>query len=594
MTKEKRPSALAVLGPFLRRYLKPNLRQVMLAVVFMVIGACATAGFAQLLQPVLDEALIGIQNHQDGQFSRVVFLALMILMCFVTSGVATYFHIIIMNKVSQTIIGDIQSDVFSHLLTLDLTFFHTFQSGQLVSRITNDVGVMRTAVADGMTGIGKNLLTLILLVGVMFNQDWRLALITVTVFPFATGLVTILGRRLRKLSKSIQSETAVLSGVLTQIFQGIRQVQAYGMEDHERQRADFAVRSVRNLNIKAGRIGNLSTPLNELLIGLVIFGIIVYGGHQISVGALTPGGLLSFIGAFSLSYEPMKRLAKLNNAIQLGIGAAERITEMTKLVTRVGDRPGAMDIALKSPSIHFNNVEFHYNDDDDIKALNGVSFDMPPGKVTALVGPSGSGKTTVMNLLLRFYDPTSGTVTIDGTDLRDIKIASLRRNMALVSQDITIFDDTLYNNILYGDPTADETRVREAAKAAAAEEFIARLPEGYETRVGENGVKLSGGQKQRIALARAILRNAPILLLDEATSALDNESERLIQSSLATFQKGRTTLVIAHRLSTVQHADQIIVMHQGQIAEQGTHDALINRADGIYARMHKAALIESA
>lgn len=561
----------------------------MAAVFFMVLSSLSTASFASLLQPVLDEALIGVQNHSES-IGRVVFLGALILCCFMVNGTATYFHVTIMNRVGHSVIGDLQQDVFSHLVSLDMTFFHTYNSGQLVSRVTNDITVMRNAVSDTLTGIGKNLLTLVLLIGVMIQQDWKLSLITLTVFPFASGMVAYIGRRLRKVSASIQSETAILSGVLAQIFQGIRQVQAYGMEDHEKKRAGEAVRTVRQLNIKAGRIGNLSTPVNEFLIGLVIFGIITYGGNEIAQGHLTPGGLLSFIGAFSLAYEPMKRLAKLNNSLQLGVGAAERVTEMMKIESRVTDLPDASAINLKQPEVTFTDVEFCYEGEKDRNALNKVSFVIRAGEMTALVGPSGAGKTTIMNLLLRFYDVTGGHVLLDGQDIRKIKLSSLRQQIALVSQEIAIFDDTVLENIRYGDPTASEEQVREAARAAAADDFIMNLSEGYSTRVGENGVKLSGGQKQRISLARAILRNAPILLLDEATSALDNESERLIQDSLAKFQKGRTTLVIAHRLSTVQNADQILVLQKGEIVERGKHTDLIAQ-DGPYARMYKAALI---
>lgn len=558
----------------------------------MVLGSLSTAAFASLLQPVLDEALIGVQNSQGEAMGRVVFLGAMILACFIVNGISTYFHITTMNQVGHSVIGDIQRDVFSHLVTLDMTFFHTFHSGQLVSRVTNDITVMRNAVSDTLTGIGKNLLTLVLLIGVMVYQDWKLSLITMTVFPFASGMVAYLGRRLRKISKNIQSETAQLSGVLSQIFQGIRQVQAYGMEDHERVRAGEAVSTVRKLNIKAGRVGTLSTPVNELLIGLVIFCIIVYGGTEIAAGNLSPGGLLAFIGAFSLAYEPMKRLAKLNNSLQLGVGAAERVTEMLAIQSKVRTAPDAIVLETKQPTIQFNNVEFHYEKGDDQKALNGVSLTVPANQVTALVGPSGSGKTTMMNLLLRFYDVTAGAVLIDGVDIRKVTLDSLRKQIALVSQDITIFDETVWDNIRYGKPDATEDDIRAAAKAAAADDFITAMPEGYATRLGENGVKLSGGQKQRISLARAILRDAPILLLDEATSALDNESERLIQSSLAAFQKGRTTLVIAHRLSTVQKADQIVVLERGIIVEQGRHDDLLAK-DGPYARMYKAASIKT-
>ena len=592
MSKTSKPGAWAVIGPLIKKYMPPYLGQLGVAAGFMVLAAAATAAFAQMLQPVLDKAMIGVHNDPT-TVHKVVPIGLMILASFAVRGLATYVHTIKMNKISQSIIADIQRDVFAHFMTLDLKFFHTYPSGQLVSRVTNDVNVMRAAVSDSFIGIGSNLLTLIFLIGVMVWQDWKLTLITMVVFPLASGLVVILGRRLRKVSRSIQGETANLSGVLTQIFQGIRQVQAYGMEEFERQKAGHAVITVRNLNIKATRIGSLSTPVNEILVGLVVFFIIVYGGYRIADGQLTPGGLLSFIAAFSLAYEPMKKLAKLNNSFQLGVGAAERVLEMQSFKPTIFDKPEAQTLKVSRPEIAFENISFEYNSDDEIKALNGISFIVPAGKTTALVGASGSGKSTILNLILRFYDPQSGAVKIDGTDIRDVTVASLRGAMALVSQDVTIFDDTVANNIAYGLKDATDAQVKAAAKAAAAEDFILRMPDGFLTMVGENGVRLSGGQRQRIALARAILRNAPILLLDEATSALDNESERLVQQTFNELQKDRTTLVIAHRLSTVQHADQIIVLDKGNIVEQGRHAELMERA-GPYARMYNAGMIGHA
>jgi subfamily B ATP-binding cassette protein MsbA len=336
---------------------------------------------------------------------------------------------------------------------------------------------------------------------------------------------------------------------------------------------------------KGIRANNLSTPVNQALVGLALFGVVVYGGHHTATGELTPGKLMSFIAAFSLAYEPLKKLSKLNNNLQIGLGAASRIFDMIDRQAQIVDKPGAKILAVKSPEIVFDNVRFAYGIDDD-HALDGISFTAKAGTVTALVGPSGSGKTTAMNMVPRFYDAIAGRVLVGGEDVRDVTMASLRRHIALVSQDITIFDDTVRANIAYGRTNAFDAEIIEAAKAAAADEFIRNLPQGYDTRLGENGVKLSGGQRQRIAIARAILRDAPILLLDEATSALDNESERAIQASLERLQKGRTTLVIAHRLSTIQKADLIVVLDKGRVVEMEEHEKLI-RKEGLYARMHK-------
>lgn len=587
--KPKTKSALSIMLPLVKKYMKPYVGQLFLALFFMLVAAGATAVFAKLLQPVLDKAMIGVQNNPQ-TVHVIIPLGGMIFLSFMVRGLATYLQTVKMNKISQSIVADIQNDVFSHFMTLDLKFFHKYPSGELVSRVTNDVNVMRIAVVDSLTGVGSNVLTLVFLLVVMVMQDWHLSLIALTIFPLASGLVAYLGRRLRKVSKSIQGETANLMGVLGQIFQGIRQVQAYGMEEHEKTRAGNAVLSVRHLNIKAARISNLSTPINETLVGAVVFGVIVYGGYRIADGQLTPGGLMSFIAAFALAYEPMKKLAKLNNSLQLGLGAAERVQDMMSQKASVTDKPDAKELNVKVPSIRLEKVCFAYDGTEETKALNDVSLDVAAGKVTALVGASGSGKTTILSLILRFYDPQSGTVSIEGTDIRDLTLSSLRRHIALVSQDITIFDDTVAGNIAYGLPEATDEQIREAARAAAAEDFILKMPNGFDTEVGENGVRLSGGQRQRLSLARAILRDAPILFLDEATSALDNESERIIQQTLETLQKGRTTLIIAHRLSTIQHADKIIVMDKGQVVEVGTHPDLLPKG-GVYTRMHNAAII---
>lgn len=592
MSKSRNRSSLAILRPLIKTYTRPYLKDISVALFFMILAAASTAGFAQLLQPILDKALIGVQRHPE-TVHVIVPLGLSILACFVVRGFSTYYHVVRMNKVSQSIVADIQSAVFAHFLSLDLKFFHSNPSGQLVSRVTNDVNVLRAAVSESLTGLGNNLLTLLGLVGVMFWQDWKLACITFTAFPFASGLVVYLGRRLRKVSKSIQGQTAHLMGVLSQIFQGIRQVQAYGMEDAEREKGKAAVWSVRHLNMKAARISNLATPVNETLVGLVTFGIIVYGGYEIAGGHLTPGKLISFIAAFGLAYEPMKKLSKLNTTLQMGVGAAERVLEMMDLSSTIVEAHDAANADFVQPQIEFANVSFRYDLDSNEKALNGISFTAQPGKVTALVGPSGSGKSTILNLILRFYDCDSGEIKLGGYNIAGLTLKSLRKNIALVSQDITIFNDTLAANISYGTQGASEEDIRKAARAAAAEDFILNMPEGFDTIVGENGVRLSGGQRQRIALARAILRNAPILLLDEATSALDNESERLIQETLKELEKDRTTIVIAHRLSTIQNADQILVLDKGVIAEQGRHAELL-ATNGVYARMYNSAIVNES
>lgn len=562
-----------------KTYLSRYTGKIALAIFFMVVSAALTAAFAKLIQPVMDDVLVSRKTY------LIIPMAAAVFVVFAGDGIATYIHSVLTNVIGQSVVADIQQDLFSRFVGLDLRFFHENPSGQLVSRMVNDVAAMRGALTDTLTGFGESFMKLVFLIVLMFVQDWKLALIAFCVFPPAGFFVSKLGRKLRRLSGGIQADVGTLSSLLSQVFQGIRQVKAYGMEGYERDRANNAITKLRNMYFKGIRANNLSTPVNQALVGLALFGVVVYGGHHTAAGDLTPGKLMSFVAAFSLAYEPLKKLSRLNNNLQIGLGAAARIFDMIDLQAQIVDKPGAKTLDVKSPDIVFENVKFSYGIDDG-HALDGVSFTAKAGTVTALVGPSGSGKTTAMNMVPRFYEAISGRVLVGGDDVRDVTMSSLRRHIALVSQDITIFDDTVRANIAYGRTDAFHAEVVEAAKAAAADEFILGLPQGYDTRLGENGVKLSGGQRQRIAIARAILRDAPILLLDEATSALDNESERAIQASLEKLQKGRTTLVIAHRLSTIQKADLIVVLDKGRVVEMEKHEKLIGK-EGLYARMHK-------
>lgn len=554
----------------------------MLAMILMGCASALTAAFALMIEPVFDDILT------NGRLSVVWGLASTVLAIFVLRGVLTYLHTVVLNKVGQHVTSDIQNHLVSHFMTLDLRFFHMNPSGQLMSRVINDVGVMRITVSELAINLGKSFLSLVFLIGVMFYQDWRLALAAFIFFPVCAVFVAWIGRRLRKMSGRIQDHMASLSAILSQMFQGIRLVKAYGMEEAEKTQTARAVALVRDNVVKSVRIGNLSTPVIDTLVGIVVFGVIVYGGYQVASGLTTPGKLISFITAFSLAYEPLKKLAKLNNNLQTGFGAADRVFALLDMRSDVVERPDAIHLQTTQPDIRFDNVSFRY-EDEGRSALENVSFLIPSGKVTALVGRSGSGKTTIMNLIPRFFDAGAGAVLIDGHDVRDVTMDSLRANMALVSQDITIFNDTVWANIGYGKKGAYQDEIIKAAIAAEADAFIRQLPNGYDTILGEDGTKLSGGQKQRIAIARAILRDAPILLLDEATSALDNEAERAIQDTLAKLQEGRTTLVIAHRLSTVRNADQIVVMEDGHVVEIGRHDDLLARG-GVYARIHAAGM----
>lgn len=563
-------------------YLLPYRFQVTIAIFFMALAAAMTALIALLMQPVLDDVLVG------KKMDLIIPVALALSLTFAVRGVSTYIHSVFMSRVGFGIVADVQKHLFSYLMYMDMAFFHANPSGQILSRVVNDVMVMRTTVAGTLTGFGKSFFSLIFLVGVMFYQDWKLTLAAFVIFPLLSFFVIYIGKRLRKISKNTQKYTGGLSDVLSQVFLGVRLVKAYGAEEREIDRVGEAIDKVRGLNIKAARVSALSTPVNEIIVGVIFAAIIIYGGYEVIAGRTSAGQLASFIAAFTLAYEPMKRLAKLNNTLQIGLGATERVFDFIDRQRLIADKEDAQALDIGVSDITFEDVHFSY-EGADVPALNGFSLCAKAGKVTALVGASGGGKSTVLNLIPRFYDVDRGVVKIGDFDVRDVTQKSLRAHMAVVSQEITIFNESVFDNIRYGREDATDEEVYAAAKAAAAHDFIDALDDGYDTILGEQGVKLSGGQRQRIAIARAILRDAPILLLDEATSALDNESEKLVQAALLELQKGRTTIVIAHRLTTVQEADHIVAMEHGRVVEEGTHQDLIDKR-GVYEGMYRTGM----
>jgi subfamily B ATP-binding cassette protein MsbA len=568
-----------------RTYIYPHWRTIAVAMVLMLVSAGMTGAMAKLMEPIIDKVFT------DKDPNMLWPVALSVFAVFNIRGLATYGHTVMMNRLGQQVVSNVNRDMFSHLVYADLAFFHGHQSGQLLSRFISDTGQMRSAIVETLTGAGKNTFTVIALIGVMFYQDWKLSLASIFVFPVAAYFVSRLGKKLRKVSHNTQVETGELTSILNQSFQGNKHVKSYAMEEYEKARINKIVDNIFHLMNRSFRASAIVSPVAEVLSGMAIVMIIIYGGQQVIDGASTSGKLFSFIAAFLMAFEPMKRLAKLSNIMQMGLAAIDRLFKMLDIEPAIRDKAGAAALQVSNAVVSFENVSFTYADGSE--ALRGVSFTAPAGKTIALVGESGAGKSTILNLIPRFYDVTTGAIKVDGQDIRDVTLNSLRKNMALVSQEVAIFNDSIRDNIAYGSLQATDEEIIAAAKQAAAHDFIMDLPEGYNTRVGENGVKLSGGQRQRISIARAMLKNAPILLLDEATSALDTHSERLVQAALERLQQGRTTIVVAHRLSTIIGADIIYVLDDGKVVEQGNHAALLTK-NGAYAHLYGNLLKETA
>ncbi|MEQ9555747.1 MAG: ABC transporter transmembrane domain-containing protein [Rhodospirillales bacterium] len=572
-------SSASLLGRLFRESMRGYARWFFAALACMALMAMATAASAWLMEPVVNDIFV----NRDETMLMPVGLAVFVV--FIIKGLANYGQATLMAYVGLRIVTDNQNRLFDKLSRMDVKFFQDSNTGGLISRFLVDINQIRGAVSNAWVSLGKDAMTLIGLIGVTFYQDWQLALIAFFIFPAALLPIVKLGRRMRKVTANTQREMGLFTTVLEQTIQGIRVVKAYSMEAYERARVGEIVERVFNLTMKAERTRALSSPIMETLGGVAVGTVIFYGGYRVIHGNTDAGSFFSFITALLLAYEPMKRLANLNAALQQGLAGADRLFQMLDMEPAIQEASDARDLPRPvKGAVEFRGVHFAYT--PDRPTLNDLSLTVPAGKTVALVGPSGAGKSTILNLIPRFYDVAEGAVLVDGEDVRGLTFGSLRGATALVSQEVTLFDDTVRANIAYGRAGAGEDEIIEAAKNAAAHDFIVALPEGYDTLVGEQGVRLSGGQRQRLAIARAMLKNAPILLLDEATSALDTESERQVQTALDALMTDRTTLVIAHRLSTVVRADLICVIVDGRVAEQGSHAELLARG-GHYKHLYE-------
>jgi subfamily B ATP-binding cassette protein MsbA len=559
-------------------YIGPYKNRLLMAILCMMLVAATTGAVAWILQPVIDDIFVNKDR------SKLIIIAVGVFAIFVVRGLATYGQDYLMQCFGQRIITDMQTELYKHLLYSDLALLSGESSGKTISRFTNDISRLRASTIIITTGLSKELLTLIALVGVMFFQSFTLAVIAFTAFPVAIYPIIRLGKKMRKISNKTQDQLGDFTVRLDETFKGARVIKAYRQEKFEITRATASIEKIYHLFTRAARNQAATSPLMETVGGAAIAAVILYGGSQVINDAMTSGQFVSFITAVMAAYKPAKTLSGMNSNLQEGLAAARRVFALLDVKPKITDKENAVALPGNAHNISFDNVKFSY--DAKKSALNGVSFDVPNGKTIALVGPSGGGKSTIMNLVLRFYDPDDGVIKVEGVDIKDVTLASLRGSIAFVSQDITLFDDTVAANIAYGRPEASMEEIRKAAIDAAADEFISELPDGYNAMIGQGGMTLSGGQRQRISIARAMLKNAPILLLDEATSALDPISEKKIQKALERLMQGRTTIVIAHRLTTVENSDLIYVIKGGKVVESGVHKELIGQG-GEYSRLYK-------
>lgn len=567
------------LDPGLKRLLSlalPHWRRLLLAAACMLGIAGFTALSVYIIKPAMDDIFV----NRDTTMLRL--MPVVILAVFMFKGGFAWANSYLLEAVGLRVVNALRQQLYDHIQDLSLSFFDRMPTGVLMSRITNDVNEVQGAVTKALTGLIRDSFTVVGLIVVIIYRDWRLASLGVVVLPVAFYPLFVFGSKLRKLAKRTQETRGLISVLLHEGISGSRIVKAFGMEGYEKGRFAQQLQKDLDYGLKTAWIDALSSPLMEFIGAIGIAAIVFYGGLKVIQGESTPGTFFSFLGGLLALYQPVKGLSKVNSQIQKALAAIHRVYEILDTPSDLVEKADAGELPRISREVRFERVSFAYQDE---LVLRDVDLQVRAGEVIALVGTSGGGKTTLVNLIPRFYDVTTGAVSIDGVDVRDVSFKSLRGQIGMVTQQSFLFNDTVRNNIAYGDVSQDGRAIVEAARAAYAYDFIVQLPQGMDTVIGEQGVRLSGGQRQRICIARALLKNAPILILDEATSSLDSESEQEVQRALENLMRGRTTFVIAHRLSTVQSADRILVIVGGRIMEQGNHADLLAR-NGEYRRLY--------
>lgn len=547
---------------------KKNSGRLMLAAGCSLMVSAATTAMGYLIKPVIDDIFV----NQDT--AGLVWLPIAVVAVFLVKGAGSYGQEYFMNYVGEDIIRRLRNQLYDRIQDLPLAFFQRERTGTLMSRITNDVNILKSMVSTTVTGFLRDASTIVGLTAVIFYQNWRMAILAFVVMPLAFWPVFILGRKVRRVSTGCQEAMADMSTFLHETFAGNKIVKAFGMEPQEKRRFFERTGRLFNLEIKGVVVRALSAPIMEFFGGLGIAFVIWYGGSEVIDGDTTPGTFMSFLACVLLLYDPVRKLSRLNNSIQQGMAAVDRVFDIVETVSEIRDPLTPRPMEPGPHDLRFENVRFSYGDQEVIK---GIDLMVAKGQVIALVGNSGGGKSTLANLIPRFFDVTGGCIRIGGIDIREYAVADLRRQIAIVTQEPILFNETVRNNIAYGRPDATEDQIVAAAQAAFAHDFILRFPKGYATLIGELGGRLSGGEKQRLCIARALIKDAPILILDEATSSLDSQAEAVVQKALENLMQGRTTVVIAHRLSTIAAADRIAVVVGGQIVEEGTHMSLLSR-----------------
>ncbi|MDI6742466.1 MAG: lipid A export permease/ATP-binding protein MsbA [Smithella sp.] len=564
---------------YFKRLLKlalPFRNKFLLAALCMLVVGAMTSSLAFLIKPALDDIFL------KKDVNTLKWLPIAVIVIYLIKGLCNYSQTVIMSYIGLRIVNQLRNRLYAQMQKQSLAFFSQNPTGILMSRITNDVSLVQFAVSEAITSLLRDTFTLCGLIFVIFYRDWQLALIAMVVFPLTIYPITKFGKKMRSVATATQITMGSLTSILQETISGTRIVKAFCMEKYENER--FAAENERLLkfNMKSVSIQAISGPLMEFLGGIGIGAILFYGGYNVVQGNSTPGNFFSFLAALLLLYEPIKRLTNANNTIQNGVAAAERVFSIIDLTPDIEDKPGAAELPPVSRGIDIENMTFRY---EKKPVLKNINLSIKAGEVVAFVGMSGGGKTSLVNLIPRFYDVSEGRIRIDDYDIRDVSLRSLRGQIAIVTQQTILFNDSVRNNIAYGNIETSDDEIIGAAKAANAHDFIMRMPQGYDTNIGELGTKISGGEKQRLSIARALLKNAPILILDEATSSLDTEAEREVQEALDNLMKGRTTLVIAHRLSTIRNADRIIVLVNGEILEAGDHETLMKK-QGEYFRLY--------